>query len=165
MTIRDDNVVVGFTGTRKGMTPAQRAMVTSLIEDAIGADNNVCRRGFVGVHGDCIGADEQFDDVCHELGVATGIRPCTFHNMRARCDQRRPGVTVLAEAKRPMARNRDIVGHVGGGAEGSLLIACPPNFERIKKGSGTWATVGFGERARVRVVVVFPDGRTWEPER
>jgi hypothetical protein len=57
-----------------------------------------------------------------------------------------------------MKRNRAIV------ADSSVLIATPPNYERIKSGSGTWATIGFGERAKIDVRVVYPDGTLREEE-
>lgn len=133
--------VVGFTGTRNGMTERQRAAVVDLLFDL---------KPTAVVHGDCIGADDDFDAICAAVDIERRIRPCTYHNMRAFCDRR--GAKVVAKPKRPMARNRDIV------ADADVLIACPPNRERIKSGSGTWATIGFAKKAGIRVLVVFPEG-------
>ena len=129
---------VGFTGTRNGMTFEQKETVLALL-----GTGNVLRA----IHGDCIGADADFDAICKSLGIPRFQRPCTFENMRAHTD-----ATPLAAPKPPMARNRDIV------ADADWMIACPPNYKRIHKGSGTWATIGFSEKAGCRIVVVFPDG-------
>ncbi len=135
---------IGFTGTRNGMTREQKLAVERLL-DTLWPD--------VVVHGDCVGADADFDGICGAIGITRHVRPCTYENMRAHCEKH--GAIVVAEPKRPMARNRDIVADA---TPAGALIACPPNRERIKSGSGTWATIGFGERAGVRVFRVYPDG-------
>lgn len=99
------------------------------------------------VHGDCVGADEDFDEICKELNIHIMVRPCSFAHLRAFCKSE-----VIAECKDPMTRNRDIV------AQADVMIACPPNRERIKRGSGTWATIGFAERSKTKLYVVFPSG-------
>ena|SRR5689334_11728721 len=144
---RDDRRVIGFTGTRNGMTPAQRAHVEFLVQGF------VCRWGganLAGLHGDCVGADADFDAVCAKAsmdGMARESRPCTFDGMRART-----GVREIAPPVPPMQRNRAIV------ADADVMIACPPNKEPIKKGSGTWATIGFARKANKPLIIVFPDG-------
>ena len=143
-------IVLGFTGTRNGMTDAQRAEVTRQLK-RIQPDEVV--------HGDCVGADDDFDWICEQLGIPGDhrhIRPCTFENMRARCDERR-GAKVVAEPKPPMQRNRDIV------ADADVILATPPNDVPIRRGSGTWATIKFGQRKGIEVVVVAPDGTVVSP--
>jgi hypothetical protein len=137
-------MVVGFTGRRDGMSKAQEDTVVRRLVDLCDDET------LTSVHGDCVGADEAFDTLCAMLGIPRGIRPCTFESMRAHCERR--GAAVLAEPLPPMRRNRAIV------ADADILIACPPNTERLKKGSGTWATIGFGEKKGIPVVVVFPNG-------
>lgn len=132
--------VLGFTGTRKGMTLAQKAEVIAYLKDKL--PDRV-------VHGDCVGADAEFDEICRVLGIPRGIRPCTIESMRARCDLKENAAIVLAAPKPPMARNRDIV------TDSFRLLATPL---RRRMGSGTWATIGFGERANRPVCVVLPDG-------
>jgi hypothetical protein len=129
---------VGFTGTRVGLSEHQRLKVQWLIK----SHDRVVR----GLHGDCVGADAEFDQICKDLGFETACLPCTFDNMRAGC------ATAIAEPKPPMQRNRDIV------ASADVVIACPPNRQRIKRGSGTWATIGFAERAAKPLYVVYPEG-------
>jgi hypothetical protein len=141
--------IFGFTGTRSGMTDAQKAAVIAILDeyDEKYKDPDGTLPEFQGLHGDCIGADEDFDDICNGIGMETFCRPCTFKNMRANT-----GAFESAEPKPPMQRNRDIV------ASADIMIACPPNFEPIKKGSGTWATIGFTRKAGKPLVIIYPDG-------
>lgn len=133
---------IGFTGTRNGMTDQQKETVRQLLNDAL-----IMLGPFTGLHGDCVGADADFDALCTEYGIQTACRPCTIDSMRAHT-----GAIQIAPPKPPMQRNRDIV------ADADVMIACPPNYERIKTGSGTWATIGFSQRAGKQLHVVFPDG-------
>lgn len=136
---------VGFTGTRNGMSKEQHAKVLEILESLPELTH--------AVHGDCIGADEDFHNICADLGLEINIRPCTFENMRANCDG-----TEVAEPKRPMQRNRDIV------AGADIMLACPPNYTKIKSGSGTWATIGFAKRSKKPMYIIFPDGTITEAE-
>lgn len=99
------------------------------------------------VHGDCIGADADFDEICKARGIPRRVRPCAVYGQRAGCD----GEEIL-DPKPPMERNRSIV------ADADIMIACPWNYKKVKR-SGTWATIGFAERSDVETYVVFPDGR------
>jgi hypothetical protein len=123
------------------MTEPARQEVIKLIE-GLGKD-------YLGLHGDCVGADADFDTICQEMGLRTVCRPCTYENMRAYTTD------AISEPVAPMQRNRDIV------ADAKIMIAVPPNFTEIKKGSGTWATVHFTRRAQKPLYVVFPDGSMW----
>jgi hypothetical protein len=103
------------------------------------------------VHGDCLGADANFDEICARLKIPRTIRPCTFENMRAHCEKY--GARLVAPPKKPMQRNRDIV------SEADKLIGCPWNDVPIKKGSGTWATIRFAKQKGIPVHIIGPDGR------
>lgn len=135
---------VGFTGTRNGMTQAQKDVVRTLLRNE---KPDFC------IHGDCIGADEDFDTICSLDNIRRGIRPCTFVDMRAHCDKR--GAEILSEPTNPMQRNRDIVAQV------DVLIGCPPNDTMLPRG-GTWATIRYGLKKGIPVYVVKPDGELWE---
>jgi hypothetical protein len=141
-------VIIGFTGTRNGMSPNQIKAIHYRISE-LKAYLETKQEYIVGLHGDCIGADADFDKICREYGIETQCRPCTFENMRAFTPAK-----VIAEPKSPMQRNRDIV------ADADIILACPPNFERIKSGSGTWATIGFTEKTNKGLCIIFPDGTT-----
>lgn len=140
-------MIIGFTGTRNGMTDAQRATVRRILMEYVAAadSHNVP----FGMHGDCVGADADFDAICRALGVRTYCRPCTFGSLRAHT-----GAEEYAPPTSPMKRNREIV------ADASVMIACPPNDTPIKKGSGTWATIGFTRKKHgTSLHIVYPDGR------
>jgi len=132
-------MIVGFTGTRSGMTDLQKGSVTKILKE-FDADT-------VGLHGDCIGADNDFNDICAALNFERNMRPCTIENMRANSD-----AVPLSEPVSPMVRNRAIV------KDAKVMIACPPNFEMVKR-SGTWATIGFTRKAGKPLFLVFPDGK------
>ncbi len=142
---------IGFTGTRSGCTPIQRLVLQQRLQGF------VCRFGgsnLIGLHGDCVGADAEFDAVCREPsmdGMQIECRPCTYNDMRARTPARE-----IAPPMPPMERNRWIV------ADSDIMVACPPNKEEIKRGSGTWATINFTRRAGKPLYIIFPDGSVLE---
>jgi hypothetical protein len=51
-------IAIGFTGTRYGMTPDQRSAIARLIAETAGPEP------FFAHHGDCIGADAEFHELC-----------------------------------------------------------------------------------------------------
>lgn len=140
-----DNVIIGFTGTRSGMTDKQKYVVELLLTRIGGMEST---KNPVGLHGDCIGADADFHNICRKLGMKVNQRPCTFENLRAHTD-----ATEISEPTNPMARNRQIV------ADCSVLVACPPNDTELKR-SGTWATIRMGRKLGdiKQVVIIYPDG-------
>lgn len=124
------------------MTDQQKAGVEKLLDKfCIDADDLV-------VHGDCIGADTDFDAICKARGIPRRARPCTIEDMRANCD-----AEDVYRVQNPMDRNRLIVD------DADIMFACPPNFTRIKRGSGTWATIGFAAREDVETYIIYPDGQ------
>ncbi len=132
--------VAGFTGARVGMTLKQKERVIELVELC-------CKDVLYCLHGDCVGADEDFDNICKICNVATKCMPCTLDNFRAHTD-----CEEISKPEAPMKRNRKIV-------EGSdFIISCPPNYKKIKSGSGTWATIGYARRAKKPLYIIYPDG-------
>lgn len=137
-------MIVGFTGTRNGMTPEQKQAVRVLLREfrTAGALDDLA------IHGDCIGADADFDTRARGIGWDVACRPCTYANMRAYT-----GAYEIAPPTSPMARNREIA------KQCDVLIGCPPNDVELKRGSGTWATIRYGVKYGKPVHVVYPDGR------
>src|SRR5262245_60144274 len=119
-------LVVGFTGARTGMTPAQAQAVDALLARL--AERHPTR-ALCGLHGDCIGTDAEFDAICKRRAIAVKIRPAAILGMRAGCDSE-----VIAEPRPPLVRNREIV------ADSELLIACPRTAKEVLR-SGVWATI------------------------
>jgi hypothetical protein len=132
---------IGFTGTRKGMTPWQREVVRRILLGASEAH-----------HGDCEGADEEFHELALAGDIDVVIHPPEDPKLQANC----PGALMVHPPKPYMARNRDIVNDT------DLLVATPGNARepRIKRGSGTWACVGIARRLGRRVLIVWPDGES-----
>jgi hypothetical protein len=140
-------VILGFTGTQIGMTDAQRRGVREILIVL-----QLPRFGLSAVvHGDCIGADDDFDAIAVELGLARIHRP-TFGAKRAFGGKARPAETLrIWPAKPPLERNRDIVGEV------TRMLATPKGPEETR--SGTWSTIRYARRLRRFTQIVWPDGR------
>lgn len=133
---------VGFTGSRRGMTPKQRMVFTKTIKHLAPT---------LFVHGDCLGADEQAHEIVRaETGARIRIRPTHFSRLRAHCE----GDEVLP-TRPPLDRNQDIVDDC------EVLVATPASVQEVSR-SGTWATIRRGWKAEKRVIIVFPDGSIGE---
>lgn len=139
-------MILGFTGTQSGMTPKQIDTVTKLV--------NELRPDLV-VHGDCIGADYDFNNICiRARGSVTEtrpprirLRPSTIEHKRAYCE----GYNEIMPSKEPLSRNKDIVNDC------DKLIATPvEDKEQLR--SGTWSTVRYAKRVGKVVYLVLPDG-------
>lgn len=139
---------VGFTGTRRGMTDAQKLVVAELLRKL-----EPLRGGLylVGHHGDCVGADAQF----HHLVRAMSNTIVTVHppsdarkrawvTCREDCDEWRPSRPYLD-------RNRDIV------HESDAMIATPEESQPQPR-SGTWSTIRYAQQVSKPLAIVFPNG-------
>lgn len=136
-------LVVGFTGARAGMTPAQAEAVDALLE-SLAAEHPT--RPLCGLHGDCVGADADFDALCERRAIPVKIRPADVPGMRAGCDRE-----TLAEPRPPLVRNREIV------ADSDVLIACPRTEDEVLR-SGVWATIRAMRRTGRPIYLLAPDG-------
>ena len=132
-------MIVGFTGTRRGMTREQRLGITRLLEDFSPSEVH---------HGDCIGADSDFHSIALFLGIpiighpASGIGSQRAYNK---------GFTQLCEPLPPLDRNKNIVD------ESDILVATPKGY-REERRSGTWATLRYARSSGKDVIIVYPDG-------
>lgn len=132
-------VVVGFTGTRRGMTDHQKNKVDQILT------------GFTYIreahHGDCVGADADFHDICHKLGIKIFIHPSNIPELRA---FKHTKLEYISKPKPPLDHNRDIVD------SSNFMIATPGEYVEQRR-SGTWATIRYArkqgrERARSPVM-------------
>ena len=132
-------MIVGFTGTREGMTQVQLSTVTRLL---LGADE--------GHHGDCVGGDEQFHVICQELAIPIHLHPPEDDRWRAFC----PGATRIEPPRPYLVRDRIIVDMV------ELLVAAPKEDEEPEpmRGQGTWYTVRYARRSIKPFRIVWPNG-------
>lgn len=138
--------IVGFTGTRAGMTRKQQAIVRA---ELVGAE--------MAHHGDCIGADAQFHAICLELGVPVTLHPPTNPKQRAWCQ----GAAYVMPAKPYLTRNKNIVDI------STVLVGAPKEHlePTPARGQGTWSTiryarkgVGYLHAGGGRLVIAWPDG-------
>ncbi len=133
-------MIIGFTGTQQGMTDNQASKVSSYLRYLTKSASVEAH------HGDCIGADKNFHDLCLEFGIRTVIHPPTNQIKRAFCES-----DLVMLALPYLERNHKIV------ESAERLIACPKEkFEVLR--SGTWATVRFARKVGRIVVIIYPDG-------
>jgi hypothetical protein len=135
--------VIGFTGTRDGLTPPQRAALKRLVADI---------RLSVAVHGAAIGADAEF-----VLAVSEIIpRPQIVARPSDQPQQTDANALALSDkihrVEPPLARNHKIVG------DADALIACP-RLDNEELRSGTWATVRSARKQGKLITILWPDGR------
>ena len=131
-------MIIGFTGTRIGMTKLQQSKVMKLI---VGADE--------AHHGDCIGADEQFHLLCFTADVPVVLHPPEDEKLRAFC----PGAKRIEPPRPYLMRDRIIVDMC------DLLVAAPKEDEEPEpgRGQGTWSTVRYARRSGKLFRVVWPE--------
>lgn len=130
----DDGLIVGFSGSRYGMTEPQRRGVEVLLD-------LICPRK--ARHGLCLGSDAGFDGMCVDRGIWRIGHPPLKREWRAWID-----VDELLPEKDYHPRDRDIV-------DGShVLIATP----RRLSGGGTWYTVNYARVRPIWIILVYPDG-------
>jgi len=139
-------MIIGFTGTRKGMTPQQKSTVEALVLELKPKQAH---------HGDCVGADADFNSICIKLNTLREhntlihIHPgCVIGNpQRANCS----GWYQMYSIKPFLDRNHDIVDAC------DRLIVCPGEFQEQRR-SGTWATYRYALKTKKLIYVVYPDG-------
>ncbi len=132
---------LSFTGTRQGMNDRQKAQFRARLE-----------RGDVTelIHGDCVGADRDADDIAAELGIPRGIYPSDLPPTRAHCAER--GAVIMAPPGPPKARNI-LIAHRGD----ELFAASLHPVEQTR--SGTWHCVRTARRFGRPVTIAWPDLR------
>lgn len=134
---------VGYTGTRHGLTAPQRLTLERYLR-ALRHRYEVIQ----GDHGMCVGGDDQFNTLCHDLHLLTGGHPPVDGKYVVNCV-----VDEIFPAKPYLMRDHDIVDI------SRWLIACPRELAEQWRGSGTWATIRYAEKMGKKVVFIWPDGR------
>lgn len=130
-------MIVGFTGTQRGMTPRQLQDFTQLMRSLQLTEFH---------HGDCVGADQQAHDIVRSLFPHCWIvvHPPLNPVKRAYC----AGNAVLIPADY-LVRNKHIVDAC------ELLVATPEQARPILR-SGTWATVRYASKVGRTVTILYP---------
>lgn len=128
--------VLGFTGTRHGMTAAQFRELERRLTDVDQLH-----------HGDCIGSDKEAHDLAElKFGVWTVAHPPINNKLRAFCE-----ANEVREPKEYLERDYNIVD------ESEELIATPYTFIEVRR-SGTWATIRYAILHDKPVTIIYPDG-------
>lgn len=132
-------MIIGFTGTRNGMTEAQKETVRRLVREL---------QPTLAVHGDCVGADANFHAIVRVVAPECRIMICPGpdDSMRAFCD-----ADMEMARKTHFARNRDIV-------NGSDLMIGTPYQMRECNSGGTWYTINYSRKVKRETRIVWPDG-------
>lgn len=134
-------MIVGFTGTRRGLSSAQ-------YDELVGFANAQSIEQFH--HGDCVGADAEAHDIFNYATPWIVVHPPIDDKHRAY----RHG-DVKVSPKPYIERNHDIVD------ECDVLIACPGSMEEEQR-SGTWATIRYAAKIGRRTLIVWPNGTVEE---
>lgn len=134
---------VGFSGSRDGLTDAQRRSLEKLLLeiDEDGVIEEVA-------HGDCVGADEDFHCLAKKLlpNASVVIHPPANSALRAFCIG-----TEIREEKSYNIRNAEIV------RESDIVIACPQTAIS-KPHSGTWNVVNMTRKYGRNLFIIHNDG-------
>src|SRR6478752_1449904 len=107
---------VGFTGTQRGMSQKQLVEVNKLLTNTFANLTAVH-------HGDCVGADEEFDAIARLQSLEIHCHPPSVARKRAFVQDKGP--TVIYPVEPYLSRNRIIV------RSGDLLIATP--YEAVEQ--------------------------------
>jgi len=127
-TVAVDELHIGFTGTREGMTTLQHMRVYESLKRKVQQNPTTT---LVFHHGDCIGADEEAHEIATGLGYLTVAHPPLNPYLRAFC-----AADTILEPKEYLVRNRDIVN------DSHLVIGTPSTMEYVAR-SGTWSTIAY----------------------
>jgi predicted Rossmann fold nucleotide-binding protein DprA/Smf involved in DNA uptake len=135
-------MIIGFTGTRKGMTDEQKKKIRLLMQT---------HKPDTVTHGCCVGADLHFhviatglDCVKRYIFYPSTIKEQSF--VAVSCE-----TTIVYPPSPPLERNRRIVKLC------DALWACPKGTKEELR-SGTWATIRYARKIGRKVVIVYPDG-------
>jgi predicted Rossmann fold nucleotide-binding protein DprA/Smf involved in DNA uptake len=131
---------VGFTGTRKGMTPQQKKTFKDLLIEL---------KPTRFIHGDCIGSDADAHKIAVDLGIGITIYPPRKNDLRAHC--KAPGAAIMPVGDY-LPRNIKIVDAC------NLLLATPESYENEHR-SGTWFTVRQAKKRGKPCKVILPNGQ------
>jgi hypothetical protein len=138
-------MIVGFTGTREGLTNTQIAWLYHQFEKLPISEIH---------HGACVGADASVHAAALEHDVPVHVwPPVNQKHVAAECLTPQPGVFVHPTMPY-LHRNREIVN------ASMNLIAFPKQNEQPSQmlWGGTWYTVNFAERMGRAIMICYPNG-------
>lgn len=133
----DTDMKLGFTGSREGATSVQLGKLTSFLRGATEFH-----------HGDCVGADEEANELAFLMQVPTVLHPPTDNKQRAFTF----GHYKSAFPAPYLVRNQDIVNQT------DVLVAFPKSDQEEIR-SGTWSTIRYARKIGKQLIIIYPDGR------
>lgn len=145
-----ENVVVkiGFTGTRDGIREEHEKLIVGILD-------KYSKDSVIVLHGDCVGSDTQFHDICmryrakdSSVRMRIYIYPPTNKTMCGNNAINIENGDMRMTARPYLDRNKDIVNN------STVLIACPKNKEIEEWRSGTWSTVRYARKTGVDVILI-----------
>ena len=129
-------MIVGFTGTRRGMTyPQEQRLIEALKQ----YEPNEFH------HGGCCGADAEAHILARDMGAKVFVHPSTlakFHGYHV-------GAHYVHPMAPPLRRNKSIVNAC------DVLFAAPLLAVESTR-SGTWATIRYARKRGIQVVMLWP---------
>ena len=129
-----------FTGTRKGLTPPQKASLEQVLR-------GLRAEGFTVAHnGSAIGADLEAALLCREIGFHIVAHPSSLRTATAEIP-----FDETFEPRDAKRRDRDMV------RAAELLVACPVREEEDIS-SGTWYTIRYAQKRGLPIRFIWPDG-------
>jgi hypothetical protein len=142
---------LGFTGTRVGMTEAQRTTFRRFVRQFYGCFHE----------GDCIGSDFMAAEIVDDIGgYFFHIHPPISQKWRANYIPKNSDYKMWEE-KFFSERDLDIV------HESDVMVATPSGMREIRRGSGTWLTIRMARAELKPLALIFPDGtikyERWKP--
>lgn len=137
------HIKIGFTGTQKGLTTKQLISLKEFLD-------TVQYKILEFHHGDCIGADTEFHNICSEYYSNIIIHPPIYENKRSFCKG-----TIILDKKDYLDRNHDIVDDT------HVLLVCPKEYKEQLR-SGTWATFRYAVKKNKPIFIFYPNGKIKE---
>ncbi len=132
---------IGFTGTRRGMTPPQKTALRQLLAKARGD----ATEPLWFLHGGAVGADAEAHSAAHDLGFLIEVFPSDRQVAEL---EGQP--SIIHQPLHPLDRNRKIVDSC------AILLACPAGPEQPR--GGTWSTIRYARRRGRHYHIIWPDG-------
>jgi len=131
---------VGVSGSREGMTPAQRDDMHQFLSDIVSENKG---RELFFHHGDCIGVDADSAAMARELGFIIVAHPPIKDIYRAFHDS-----DIIIPVKDYFDRNRDIVDL------SDEMFGVPKSITDTR--SGTWYTIKYAQKNNKLITIIEP---------
>lgn len=148
--IYPDVITVGFTGSQHLITDQQIMEVERLVWEIRPKEVR---------HGDSIKSDAVFHmiSMCCPYVQKIHLHIPENESKRAFCDSIPPRIIrdnlelVVWPAKPYLDRNKDIV-------KGSKIMIATPKEHEEQLRSGTWSTIRYAIKTKIRLIIVYPNG-------